>query len=119
MKNKKIAIWVIAIVAIIVIILGYRGISGKAISSSHDEFAKYLTAKGVTMYGTEWCPHCKNQKKMFGSSFKYIHYVDCDKNRNECLINGVTGYPTWKIDGINYPGEQSLERLASLAGYPG
>ena len=25
-------------------------------------------------------------------------------------------YPTWKIDGQNHPGEQSLERISSLAG---
>lgn len=82
----------------------------------YDTFAKCLTEKGAAMYGTDWCSHCKNQKKMFGNSFQYVYYVDCDRNQNECLGAGVRGYPTWKIDGENYPGEQQLYRLASLSG---
>jgi|SRR3989344_5274618 len=90
------------------------GCSNKA--NEHDALAKCLTEKGVIMYGTEWCSHCKNQKAAFESSFQYINYVDCDKNRNQCLKAGVEGYPTWVINGQNYPGEQPLSRLASLAG---
>ena len=95
---------------------GYKSIAGKS-QGQYDEFAKYLTEQGVKMYGTEWCPHCKNQKKLFGSSFQYIDYIDCDKNRNECSIAGITGYPTWKIGEQSYPGGQSLERLAQLSRY--
>jgi glutaredoxin len=68
------------------------------------------------MYGTEWCSHCKNQKAAFGSSFEYVYYVDCDKDKDECIKAGVKGYPTWQINGENYPGEQSFERLAFLTG---
>ena len=53
---------------------------------------------------------------MFGSSFKYIDFVDCDKEKNECSKKGVKGYPTWMINGNKYPGEQELKRLASLSG---
>ena len=81
-----------------------------------DALAQCLTEQGVTMYGTEWCSHCKAQKETFGSSFQYIDYIDCDNNRDACVEAGVEGYPTWSINGKNYPGEQPLERLASLAG---
>ena len=80
----------------------------------YDTFATCLFEKGAKMYGTEWCSHCQSQKKMFGKSFKYIDYIDCDKDTNECLKNGVKGYPTWIIDGEKYTGEQPLQRLASL-----
>ena len=96
---------------------GYKNIAGKAVQGQYDEFAKYLTEQGIKMYGTEWCPHCKNQKKLFGNSFQYINYTDCDKNRNECSIAGITGYPTWKINNQTYPGEQSIERLVQLSRY--
>jgi len=82
----------------------------------YDEFAQCLTAKGIKMYGTNWCTYCKKQKELFGSSFKYIDFVDCDKNKQECLAAGVTGYPTWKINGENYIGLQQLSRLAELSG---
>ena len=119
MKNIFKNPWTYFIVVLILIagFYGYKNITGKAVQSQYDEFSKYMTEQGVVMYGTEWCPHCKNQKKLFGSSFQYIDYIDCDKNRQECLSAGVQGYPTWKINSQNYPGEQSLERLAQLIRY--
>ena len=85
-------------------------------NGENDLLAQCLTEKGAVMYGTEWCSHCKAQKEAFGSSFKYVDYVDCDLNQDRCTEAGVKGYPTWNIDGKNYPGAQPLERLASLAG---
>lgn len=85
-------------------------------SGDYDSFASCLSEAGVVMYGTEWCSHCKAQKKLFGSSFDKINFVDCDFAGDTCLLAGVEGYPTWKINGQNYPGEQSLERLGNLAG---
>jgi len=81
-----------------------------------DALAQCLTKKGSVMYGTEWCPYCKTQKNMFGSPFQYINYVDCDKYKDKCANAGVGGYPTWVINGENYPGVQPLPRLASLSG---
>jgi hypothetical protein len=81
-----------------------------------DAFATCLTEKGVIMYGTEWCPHCQNQKKLFGSSFDYINYIDCDRNQQACAEAGITGYPTWFVGGEYYPGEQSFYDLATRSG---
>lgn len=84
--------------------------------------AKYLTEKGMVMYGASWCTHCQNQKKEFGDAVKYIDYVECDSsspnaNPDECKANDVTGYPTWIYQGKQYSGEQSLEKLAEITGY--
>ena len=117
-KNPK--AYLIIILVIVGIFYGYKSMAENVVKpGEYDEFAKYLTEKGVKMYGTEWCSHCKNQKKLFGDSFQYIDYIDCDKNRQECLSAGVQGYPTWRINEQNYPGEQSLERLAQLSEYTG
>ena len=82
--------------------------------------AKCLREKNVKMYGAYWCPHCNNQKKMFGNSFSYIRYVECDRSdkegRKECLEKGIEGYPTWGIDNNLYPGEKSFDELAELSG---
>ena len=85
-------------------------------SSTYDTLAKCLTTKGAIMYGTEWCGYCKNQKEAFGDSMQYITFVDCDQDKNKCGQAGVRGYPTWVINGQNYPGVQEMDRLASLAG---
>ena len=83
--------------------------------ANNDSFAQCLTDNDATMYGTEWCSHCQNQKKAFGSSFESVNYVDCDKDRAICEEAGIEGYPTWIIDGKAYPGEQKLETLAMLS----
>jgi glutaredoxin len=104
------------ILLILVLTLLLVGCSPAQLSAVDDELAQCLTEKGAVMYGTEWCGHCKNQKRAFGSSFEYINYVDCDESMGKCSQAGVTGYPTWVINGQNYPGEQSLSRLKQLAG---
>jgi glutaredoxin len=102
---------------VIVIGVAYSSISGYFVKTNNlDDFAKCLKSKGATMYGAEWCPHCQEQKKMFGDSFKYVNYVECPENQVLCEQMGVTGYPTWIINGVSYPGAQSLEKLKELTG---
>lgn len=84
--------------------------------SGLDKFAKCLADNDATMYGAEWCGHCKNQKEMFGDSFKYVNYVECPENQQLCSEMDVTGYPTWIINGESKPGAKSLETLSELTG---
>jgi len=81
-----------------------------------DGLAQCLSEKGAVMYGTNWCGHCKNQKSMFGSSFEYVNFVNCDQDKAECSSNQVKGYPTWKINGQLYPGARELASLKQLSG---
>ncbi|MGK0208759.1 MAG: glutaredoxin [Patescibacteria group bacterium] len=80
-----------------------------------DLIAQCITAKGGAMYGTNWCTHCQAQKEKFGSSFRYIDFVDCDKEAETCIIEGVRGYPTWKINGQVLTGTQDVSVLANVA----
>lgn len=83
----------------------------------YDALAQCLTEKDVVMYGADWCPHCQNQKKLFGSSFQYVTYLECPKEPKVCLEKNITGYPTWlTASGVKLEGEQSLEKLAEVAG---
>ena len=105
------------IMIVIIGIYGYKNITKEPLApGQYDEFAQYLTEQGAIMYGTEWCPHCKNQKALFGNSFQYINYIDCDKESNICDAAEVKGFPTWEIDGRLYPGEQSFEELSLYSG---
>lgn len=64
-------------------------------SSVAESLAKCLAEKKVTMYGAEWCSHCKTQKALFGEAFKFIPYVECPDNISLCIEKGIEGYPTW------------------------
>ena len=89
---------------------------GPAADHPYASFAQCLTDQKVTMYGTDWCPNCQNQKKMFGAAFKYIDYVNCDFNQQVCDAQGVEGYPTWKINGqLIGAGVQTFPTLGATA----
>ena len=87
--------------------------------------AKHLTATGAKKYGAFWCPHCYEQKQLFGKeAFAEVEYIECDPQgenpqREVCLAKGIQSFPTWEIDGQLYPGTQELEELAELSKYAG
>ncbi len=91
-------------------------------SSSLDNFAKCLTASGAKFYGAEWCPHCQNQKKAFGTAVEFIPYVECalperGKQAKECEDAKVESYPTWIFaDGERVIGEVSFDVLGEHTG---
>lgn len=122
MKNSiKIAIGILIAAAVL---FGAFRLTGNTVSNSenYDELAKCLTASGAKMYGAYWCSHCQNQKAMFGDSFQYISYVECDAkgengNPTACQAAGIEGYPTWVFgNGEKVPGEMSFEELAQKTG---
>jgi len=106
------------IIAIILVSGLYFLVSRKPQESKNfDLFAQCLAEKKLTMYGADWCPHCQNEKKHFGDSFKYVPYVECPNNTKLCLDKGVNGYPTWiDANGSKYEGEQGLNKLAEISG---
>ncbi len=95
--------------------------SGKA----EIDLAKHLTATGAKKYGAFWCPHCYEQKQLFGKeAFAEINYFECDpqgKNpqREACVAAGIQSFPTWEIEGKFYPGTKTAEELAKLSNYQG
>lgn len=111
----------LAVGVIVVGLIAYAVVKGQA-PSIYDSFAQCLTEKNVKMYGAWWCPHCQNQKKLFGKSFDFIEYIECSvpgsQAMNElCKQAGIQGYPTWEFgDGNRMSGEQSLQTLAEKTG---
>lgn len=87
------------------------------------ELAQCLTSKGLKFYGAFWCPHCAEQKALFGSAKDELPYVECGvigdaRGQTQiCTEKEITGYPTWELqNGERISGVQSLERLSKIAG---
>ena len=107
------------VIGVVVILAGAFWVFKPAPSRALDSFASCLADKKVTMYGAEWCPHCQNQKKLFGDSFRLVPYVECPDNPSLCLAKGINGYPTWIFpDGSSVAGEQSLKALSEKSTCP-
>ncbi len=85
----------------------------------------HLKDVGAKMYGGYQCPHCHDQKQLFGrEALRELNYIECDPRGPNaqtelCQEVGIKGYPTWEIEGKFYPGTRSLEELADLSGYQG
>lgn len=84
--------------------------------------ARHLTASGARFYGAYWCPHCQEQKEMFGSAAASLPYVECDSKGvnprpERCEAAGVRAFPTWVINGEKREGVQPLDELARLSGF--
>ena len=119
-QNKvKYSIFFIAIVVAILFSVyknSYEDTSGKL-----DTFASCLKDKGAVFYGAFWCPHCQAEKRDFGSSKKFLSYVECStsdmKQTQICKDKNIAAYPTWTFaDGSIEKGEVSLETLAVKTG---
>src|SRR3989344_5221879 len=112
-------------IIIVIILVGFIGfnITDNTINvpSKYNSFAKCLTDNGVKMYGAYWCPHCNNQKQMFGSSWQYVNYIECSlPNRagqtQVCNQAGIRAYPTWEFqDGNILEGELTFTQLSQYS----
>ena len=88
--------------------------------------AEHLADEGVLFYGASWCPHCQEQKRLFGASADRLPYIECSPagpgtpQAPSCTSAGVQSYPTWIINGRATVGEVlSLAQLADASGFPG
>ena len=86
------------------------------------DLARHIAAQGGVMYGAFWCPHCREQKELFGEAARELPYVECDAagangRPDECRRAGVRSFPTWDIRGERREGVLSLETLAMLSGF--
>lgn len=113
-RNKVLITWSTIILALLLATIIVISIIPKP--SPYIKFAKCLTESNAVMYGTDWCSHCQDQKRLFGEAFKEIDFKNCDYS-HICKEVGVTGYPTWILgDGTRLEGEQSLSTLAEKTG---
>jgi uncharacterized membrane protein len=85
--------------------------------------AEHLSAIGAVMYSAWWCPHCHDQKQLFGQeASKTLTVIECaadglNSQQELCESKGLQGFPSWEIKGRIDSGAKPLERLAELSGF--
>jgi thiol-disulfide isomerase/thioredoxin len=124
MNNKGRNTVILVAVGLIILVGIFSFISENNTPGKYDAFAKCLKDKGAVFYGAFWCPHCQNQKVMFGSSEKFLPYVECSTPDGKgqvplCSQKNITAYPTWEFaDRSRESGEVPLNKLAEKTGCP-
>jgi len=115
-----------AAVGIVVLHLYYAGYWGSAPGPEDPwvrSLAEHLSKNDAKFYGASWCPHCTDQKNLFGSSAKRIPYVECSPGgpkapqAQDCKDRNIQSYPTWIINGQRHTGVQSLDTLSQLSNF--
>ena len=116
----------VAAALIVALHLHYTGLLGRtpqAEDPTTRALAVHLTSVGAKMYGASWCPHCQEQKDIFGASARRLPYVECatgpqgSPQAAPCRAAGVRTYPTWIIGGQRFEEVLSQTRLAELTGF--
>ncbi len=124
---KKYTSLIVTLAAIVLVVgaLVYLNRKQGSTPGQYDKLAQCLTQKGVKFYGASWCPHCAEQKRIFGASMKYVDYVECavpgdnSQQTQVCIDNKIASYPTWVFpDGTRVTGEQQPKALADKVGCP-
>jgi uncharacterized membrane protein len=105
-----------------------RGVPPAVIASSPPEaiaLAEHLSGSGAAMYSAYWCPHCHEQKELFGkqatAKLKVIECAPDGRNSQKALCDSkkIEGFPTWEINGKLDVGVKPLAKLAQLSGFRG
>lgn len=121
--NKKTLLFGIAALIVVILLLVYAG----RVSSGPgklDGFAQCLGDRGALFYGAFWCSHCQNQKALFGSSKRYLPYIECSTPDAKgqlpiCSANKIVSFPTWVFPDLSTTtGEIPLATLSEKTGCP-
>jgi thiol-disulfide isomerase/thioredoxin len=121
MKLKPMHFFIILVLVIVGGIVGTRIWSANQ-PGQYDAFAQCIADAGATFFGAFWCPHCQEQKRMFGNSERLLPYVECStpdgQNQTQiCIDEGIRTYPTWEFaDGSRMEGVTELAELAEKTG---
>jgi len=120
-KKLMIVMYVAIVVAAIATIFVYFKYLPPT-KGKYDSFAQCIKSSGATFYGAFWCPHCQNEKKLFGDAVQFLPYVECSTPDGSaqlqvCKDASIQNYPTWVFkDGSRLVGEVPLSQLAEKTG---
>ncbi len=114
-KRQQSIVWWVAGVLILAGIIGLS-VYKKNQPGQYDTFASCIKESGAMFYGAFWCPHCQEQKAMFGNSAKLLPYTECSTpskaQTQVCNDAGIESYPTWKFtDGSVRTGVMTFAEL--------
>ncbi len=128
MKSKSTLITSIIIILIVAALVGVmvyasseRNKKQEALGAALTPFATCLKDSGAVFYGAFWCPHCQEQKALFGSASDSLPYVECSMENGQdttqiCLDKKIQRYPTWEFNGERVEGVLGLTELSQRTG---
>ncbi len=118
----------VGLVIVLALHLYYAGVWGKTPAPEDPKvraLAEHLAKTDAKFYGAYWCPHCEDQKLMFGASAHRLPYIECSSQGARapqakiCNDARIERYPTWVIGGDRREGVLALTELARYSAFQG
>jgi uncharacterized membrane protein len=87
--------------------------------------ARHLKQSGAKLFVSWTCPHCFQQKQLFGQeALEELPKIEChpdgiNPQPQLCNAANITGFPSWVINGKLTSGVTTLSDLAKMSGYNG
>jgi len=86
---------------------------------SYDSFVTCLNQAGTHLYVSTTCPHCHEQKALFGASADKLNLIDCYYDSAKCVAANVPSVPTWIFaNGKRAVGVQTFKYLSEQTNCP-
>ncbi|MFH1661522.1 MAG: protein disulfide isomerase family protein [Candidatus Falkowbacteria bacterium] len=81
-------------------------------------FVECLEKKNFKIYGANWCGWTKKLTIDTFGGFDIVApiYIECTEEEALCAEEGVSGYPTIKLNGEKYEGGRTLKDIADKTG---
>ena len=121
-KKSNTPYYIVGFIVIVIVAIFLFSNKEETEPGKYDEFAQCIVDSGTKLYSAWWCPHCSEQKKDFGDSFKILDeggvHVECSPGgiryfSEFCKSQDISGTPTWKFpDGTKQSGKLPLEVIA-------
>jgi hypothetical protein len=129
MKDKSTLITIVIAALIViatVVFVAYTSIKNSDPNRGAEliPFAQCVAKSGAMFYGAYWCPHCREQKVLFGKAGSFLPYTECSTpdgrgQTQACIDQNIKLYPTWKFaNGDTVEGKLSLDDLAQRTSCP-
>jgi len=116
----------VAVVLIAALHMQYTGVFGPTQGQEDPlarSLAEHLARNDVKFYGASWCPHCQDQKALFGVAAKRLPYVECSPEGQGtpqapvCKNMEIKSYPTWIINGQRVEKVMTMTELANATNF--
>ena len=119
--KNEIIYFIVAVILIVGIVtaLAIQNHKSAPRNEAYANFAQCINDSGAVFWGAFWCPHCAQQKAIFGDSANLLPYKECSERdrslKQICRDEYITGFPTWRFEnGLQCGGEIKGLVLAHL-----
>jgi hypothetical protein len=84
------------------------------------KLAQCLDNLETELYGGKYCPDCEKQLTLFGTSIRFLNYIECETSTQKEITDpkckNLRDIPAWYINKSIHYGYKNISQLQELSG---